>query len=124
MDLYEALKAGTSAEDLLKAFHDDLNKANARIAEEKAAAEERHLDECRALLAEAVLDYAEALLGEIDGTYTTKEIKEVLKDFEKEMKPTLDFCEKLNKYTKDDDNLKNLFDTDDDIINTFLNKLK
>lgn len=123
MDLYEALKAGTSAEDLLKAFHDDLNKANARIAEEKAAAEERYLDECRTLLAEAVLNYAEALLGEIDGTYTTKEIEEVLKDFEKEMKPTLDFCEKLNKYTKDD-NLKDVFDTDDDIINTFLNKLK
>ena len=34
MDLYEALKAGTSEEELLKAFHKDLDEANARIAAE------------------------------------------------------------------------------------------
>jgi len=123
MDLYEALKAGTSAEDLLKAFHDDLDKATARIAEEKAAADKEYLNECRTLLAEAVLDYAEALLGEIDDSCTVEDIEEVLKTFEKEMQPTLNLCEKLNKYTKDDKK-KDSLDLDDDIIKDFLNYLK
>ena len=58
MDLYEALKAGTSEEELLKAFHKDLDEANARIAaEEEAAADKEYLADCRECLAEAILEY-------------------------------------------------------------------
>ena len=87
MDLYEALKAGTSEEELLRAFHKDLDQANARIAaEEEAAANEEYLTDCRDQLVEALTEYVEALLGEdLNESLPVDYIIESLKEFEKEI---------------------------------------
>ena len=99
MDLYEALKAGTSAEELLVAFHRDLDEANARIAaEEKAAADKEYLADCRECLAEAIIEYAKAFLGEdLDESFSVESVVETLEGFEKEMEQAVAFSKKLDK---------------------------
>ena len=99
MDLYEALKAGTSEEELLKAFHKDLDEANARIAaEEEAAADKEYLTDCRECLAEAIIEYAKTFLGEdLDESFSVKSVVETLEGFEKEMKQAVAFSKKLDK---------------------------
>ena len=135
MDLYEALKAGTSAEELLKAFHKDLDEANARIAaEEEAAADKEYLADCRECLAEAIIEYAKAFLGEdLDESFSVKSVVETLEGFEKEMEQTIAFSKKLDKILKEakSENKKPVgikvttrSVDDDDIIAQFLKSLK
>lgn len=134
MDLYEALKAGTSAEELLKAFHKDLDEANARIAaEQKAAADKEYLADCRERLAEAIIEYTEALFGEdLDESFSTESVVKTLKGFEKEAKQTIAFSKKLDKIlekTKSEDKKPigikvTTGSIDDDIIAQFLKSLK
>ena len=62
MELYEALKNGTSKEDLIKAFTEKLNAATARLKEDKAAEQEKQKKEeeiaaARAKATEALEDY-------------------------------------------------------------------
>lgn len=97
MDLYEALKAGTSAEELLKAFHKDLDEANARIAaEEEAAADKGYLADCRECLAVAIIMYAEAFLGEdLDESFSVESVVETLEEYEKEMEQAVALSKKL-----------------------------
>lgn len=135
MDLYEALKAGTSAEELLKAFHKDLDEANARIAaEQEAAADKEYLADCRECLAEAIIEYAKAFLGEdLDESFSVKSVVETLEGFEKEMEQTIAFSKKLDKILKEakSENKKPVgikvttrSIDDDDIIAQFLKSLK
>ena len=134
MDLYEALKAGTSAEELLRAFHRDLDEANVRIAaEQKAAADKEYLTDCRERLAEAIIEYAEALFGEdLDESFSTESVVKTLKGFEKEAKQTIAFSKKLDKIlekTKSEDKKPigikvTTGSIDDDIIAQFLKSLK
>ena len=135
MDLYEALKAGTSEEELLKAFHKDLDEANARIAaEEEAAADKEYLADCRECLAEAIIEYAKAFLGEdLDEAFSVKSIVETLEGFEKEMKQAVAFSKKLDKMlkeTKSEDKkpveikVTTHSVNDDDVIAKFLESLK
>ena len=136
MDLYEALKAGTSEEELLKAFHKDLDEANARIAaEEEAAANKEYLTDCRECLAEAILEYTKALLGEdLDESISVKSVTETLKGFEEDVKRTVTLSKKLDKILEKakSENKKPVgikvttrsIDDDDDIITQFLKSLK
>ena len=135
MDLYEALKAGTSAEELLKAFHKDLDEANARIAaEEEAAADKEYLADCRECLAEAIIEYAKAFLGEdLDESFSAESVIETLKGFEKEMEQTITFSKKLDKILREAKNenkkpvgikVTTRSIDDDDIIAQFLKNLK
>ena len=139
MDLYEALKAGTSAEELLKAFHKDLDEANARIAaeQEEAAADKEYLADCRECLVEAIIEYAEALFGEdLDESFSAESVIENLKGFEKEArraKQAIAFSKKLDKILKEakSENKKPVgikvttrSIDDDDIIAQFLKSLK
>lgn len=133
MDLYEALKAGTSEEELLKAFHKDLDEANARIAaEEEAAADKEYLADCRDSLAEAIIEYTKALLGEdLDESISVKPITETLKGFEEDVKRTVTLSKKLNKVFEKTNNepigikvTTRSVDDDDDIITQFLKGLK
>ena len=135
MDLYEALKAGTSAEELLKAFHKDLDEANARIAaEEEAAADKEYLADCRECLAEAIIEYAKAFLGEdLDKSFSIESVVETLEGFEKEMEQAVAFSKKLDKILKEakNENTKPVgikvttrSVDDDDIIAKFLKSLK
>ena len=136
MDLYEALKAGTSEEELLKAFHKDLDEANARIAaEEEAAADKEYLADCREYLAEAILEYTKALLGEdLDESISVKSVIETLKGFEEDVKRIVTLSKKLDKILEKakSENKKPVgikattrsIDDDDDIIAQFLKSLK
>ena len=135
MDLYEALKAGTSEEELVKAFHKDLDEANARIAaEEEAAADKEYLADCRECLAEAILEYAKAFLGEdLDESISVESVVETLEGFEKEMEQAVAFSKKLDKILKEakSENKKPVgikattrSIDDDDIIAQFLKSLK
>ena len=136
MDLYEALKAGTSEEELLKAFHKDLDEANARIAaEEEAAADKEYLADCRECLAEAIIEYVKAFLSEdLDESFSVKSVVETLEGFEKEMEQAVAFSKKLDKMLKETkgENKKPVgikvtthsIDNDDDIITQFLKSLK
>lgn len=135
MDLYEALKAGTSAEELLKAFHKDLDEANARIAaEQEAAADKEYLADCRECLAEAIIEYAKAFLGEdLDKSFSVESVVETLEGFEKEMEQAVTFSKKLDKILKEakSENKKPVgikvttrSVDDDDIIAQFLKNLK
>lgn len=135
MDLYEALKAGTSAEELLKAFHKDLDEANARIAaEEEAAAAEGDLADCRECLAEAIIEYAEAFLGEdLDESLSVESVIETLEEYEKEMEQAVALSKKLDKIlekAKSDGKkpvgikVTTRSVDDDDIITQFLKSLK
>ena len=135
MDLYEALKAGTSAEELLKALHKDLDEANARIAaEEEAAADKEYLADCRECLAEAIIEYAKAFLGEdLDKSFSVESVVETLKEFEKEMEQTIALSKKLDKIFEKakSENKKPVgikvttrSIDDDDVIAKFLESLK
>lgn len=97
MDLYEALKSGTSAEELLQTFHKDLNAAKDRIAaEEKQAKEaaakkqeqEEYLADCRVVLADALVNYADAIC-DMQGAGSTdlkfEDVEEALIQFEKNL---------------------------------------
>ena len=135
MDLYEALKAGTSAEELLKAFHKDLDEANARIAaEQEAAADKEYLADCRECLADAIIEYAKAFLGEdLDESFSVESVVETLEGFEKEMEQAVAFSKKLDKILKEAKNenkkpvgikVTTRSVDDDDIIAQFLKSLK
>ena len=123
MDLYEALKAGTSEEELLRAFHKDLDQANARIvAEKEAAANEEYLADCRDQLVEALVEYVETLLGEdLNESLPVDCIIESLKEFEKEIKNIITFDKKDKKTAS----IKiTTSPSDNDIIANFIKSLK
>ena len=146
MELYEALKSGTSIEDLEAAFRDQLKKAQERIAKEKAEQEEKDrknlkLAHQRTEFAKSMINYIALILDEdpIGFADSTKEIEQKLLELEEDLK-------KLSKITP---NLKKTFDqinseigrkkstsvdplsklmsnvdVDDDIIKAFLEGLK
>ena len=135
MDLYEALKAGTSEEELLKAFHKDLDEANARIAaEQEATADKEYLANCREDLAEAIIEYAKAFLGEdLDESFSIKSVVETLEGFEKGMEQAVAFSKKLDKMLEKAKNegkkpvgikVTTHSIDDDDVIAKFLKSLK
>ena len=139
MDLYEALKHGTSADELLKAFHKELDEASARIAAEEEAENvinEEYIANCRTELAESILNYAEAFLGtDTTESFTVDSIVDTLKDFEKEMESTVTLSKKLDKILKKAESkdkepvgikitTRTVDDKDKDIIDKFIKSLK
>lgn len=71
MELYEALKNGTSKEDLIKAFTEELNAATAKLEEDKAAELEKQKKEeeiaaARVKATEALKDYYNLLGVNVD----------------------------------------------------------
>ena len=135
MNLYEALKAGTSTKELVDNFYKDLSEASKRITEEKkqaeeAAAKKEELKRFRSALINAALDYTrkytEIILHEKmeDEEIETlaKEFEQILVNSEKEVESLASLSEKdifKNKNIKIFSN-----PLDDDIINDFLRSLK
>lgn len=136
MDLYEALKAGTSAEELLTAFHKELDEASERIAAEtKASEHDEYLEEARYELAEAIATYTEAFLGDDleDEVLSVEDIEQVLVKFEDEMANAIKFQKKLESTLQKakEENKKPIGVkittrslNDDDVIARFLKSLK
>lgn len=126
MDLYEALKAGSSAEQLLKAFNEDLEKANAKLKEEQEVAEKNLLNKSRKELAKVMTEYFKLLFKDMfkdDGNgFSEKDIEKILFDFEKNINKVFEgtgyiknFIE-LTKANKDEND-------DEAIIRAFLSTL-
>lgn len=127
MDLYEALKNGVSAENLLKTFHEDLDKATKRLtaekeAEKQAAVEKENLAKYRSNVADAIINYTKALFKDEEVEFSKEEVEEALADFEKNIEFTLElpiFEKPTAKKT-----FKTTLTTDDEIIRKFLNTWK
>lgn len=139
MDLYEALKAGTSTDELVKTFYKDLSGAQERIKKEKE--EERNLekkqwaDSCRMDLADAIFDYMGAIGDLFDYDFSLKDhdyetIVKALESFEKEMKNTISATTKLDEALRkagiknDNKTFSCKISDDDRVISDFLNSLK
>lgn len=121
MKLYEALKSGTSAEDLEAAFRKELAAAQEQISKEKnQEINEARLKECRDKLSTALSDYASALTGK-ESSISIVDIEKDLLNFEQELTKLTNLTNKLKSFKVP----KNFVNNDDDvIIESFLNSLR
>ena len=124
MDLYEALKSGTSADELVATFNKELEAAKAKLKEETEAEQIAYY---RKDLADAIYDYISALTGFKTPTLTVEEIEKELKSIEKDLGPVLTLLsafvepkEEDYKFFKTESKAK----TDGDIIAEFIKSLK
>ena len=108
MELYEALKNGTSVEDLEAAFRRELTKAQERVAEEAAKEEQKKEEErlleiggCREELAESIYNYVCALVGEDNVELDIEEIKDTIMEYEKEMVGIYNITKKVDSILND-----------------------
>ena len=88
MDLYEALKAGSSKEDLVKTFQKDLDAAMARLKadkekEKKAEENKKLLKELREFVASNLTDYLN-MLSDKSNRYHYEDMVKCLENFEKQ----------------------------------------
>ena len=100
MDLYEALKAGTSQEELVATFEKQLNAAKERLKQEKVR--ETKLDASRSKLASALIEFMCSCFGEdLFDELTPEEVEDVLKKIEREAKDAKGVSVKFEKDGKD-----------------------
>ena len=124
MDLYEALKDGTSADELVATFTKELEAAKAKLKEETEA--ERMLCYHRGCLAEAIYDYISALSGVETLSFTVPEIEKELKGVEKDIGPVLTLLSGFVEPKEEDYKFfkTKKTKTDGDIIAEFIKSLK
>ena len=124
MDLYEALKSGTTSEELEKKFKEELNAAKAKF---KAEEESRNaiLDTIRTDLALDIKDYISYLCGQEYGDLISEnDIKNELIAFEKDVADFRSIVSAL--FSKDKPKSKKVSatkpeaKTDDEVIKDFL----
>lgn len=126
MDLYEALKAGTTKEELLSTFQKELDSAIDRFEkEEEAALQEEYLADARTELANVILDYIAVLYPDLNGEeIPVSQVISILKDFEKEMENFSSLMSFFKNWkTKKPMEWKFTADIDNDIIKKFLKEL-
>ena len=131
MDFYDAMKKGTSEEDLVKAFNEALNAAKKKLEDERRTKEEQEkakkvIDNRRALAANALTSYLTVLYPEAKITKET--VEQALSDFEKLSGSMNGFLAKLtsttkNGKTKTDVSFKKFLDDDDTALDKFFNEL-
>lgn len=120
MDLYEALKAGTSPDELERKFQEELAAARKRYYAEE------DLNDTREELAAEIIDYLALVLGkEFVKDFSVKDIVEMLKSMEEDLKSGYDVLKKLYSNV---DNKTTTFSaknkSDEEIINAFLKGLR
>ena len=130
MDFYDAMKKGTSEEDLVKAFNEALNAAKKKLEDERRTKEEQEkvrkiIANRRALAANALASYLTVLYPEAKITKET--VEQALSDFEKLSGSMDGFLAKLtsttkNGKTKTDFSFKKLLDEDDAALDKFFNE--
>lgn len=134
MDFYDAMKKGTSEEDLVKAFNEALNAAKKRLEAERCAKEEQEqtkkvIDNRRALAANALISYLTMLCPEIK--ITKEDVEKALSDSEEFYRRIPgDFLAQFtsitkNGKTKTDISFNKLLSKDDDdaALDKFFNEL-
>ena len=124
MDLYEALKGGTSADELVATFTKELEAAKAKLKEETEA---EQITEYREYLAEAIYDYISALTGAETLSFTIPEIEKELKGVEKGLGPVLTLLSGFVEPKEEDYKFfktESKTETDGDILAEFIKSLK
>jgi len=118
MDLYEALKAGTSPDELERKFQEELAAAR------KKYYADAELNDTRDCLAGDIIYYLSLVLGkEFVKDFNREDVIELLKSMEKDLKTGYNVIKKLNKNMKASGSLS-IDKSDEDIINAFLKGLK
>lgn len=144
MDLYEALKNGISAEELIKTFNNDMEEAKKRLEQEKKKEKTEARKKNRTKFASAISDYLAGCLDEsCYALPTIAELEELLKGFEEEMQGSMGLIDELSKtlennnkkepvgveiktYSTDPKNTykrKTNYDIDTQILNAFIKGL-
>jgi len=144
MDLYEALKNGISAEELIKTFNNDMEEAKKRLEQEKKKEKTEARKKNRTKFASAISDYLAGCLDEsCYALPTIAELEELLKGFEEEMQGSIGLIDELSKalennnkkepvgveiktYSTDPKNTykrKTNYDIDTQILNAFIKGL-
>ena len=119
MDLYEALKAGTSPDELERKFQEELAAARKKYYDEE------ELDDTRDCLAEDITYYLSLILGkDFVKDFDKRDIVEFLKSMEKDLKTGYDVLKKLDKKNMKVTSSLPIGTSDEDIINAFLKGLK
>lgn len=123
MDLYEALKSGTSADELVATFNKELEAAKAKLKEETEA---EQISYYREDLAEAIYNYISALIGFETPSFTVADIEKELKNVEKELNPVLTLLSAFVEPREEDYKFfkTKKTKTDGDIIAEFIKNLK
>ena len=124
MDLYEALKDGTPADELVATFTKELEAAKAKLKEETEA---EQIAQYRSYLADAIYDYISALTEFETPTLTVEEIEKELKSIEKELGPVLTLLSGFQSAKEEDYKLfktESKAKTDSDILAEFIKSLK
>lgn len=128
MDLYEALKSGTTSEELEKKFKEELNAARAKLDKEAETRKNQELDKVRANLAIDIRDYLAYLIGEeyVD-SFSDKDIYDALCSLESSMKEIAalynDLLVSTKATNKSKENTTKAKRTDDEVIKDFLSFL-
>ena len=128
MDLYEALKAGTSCDELVKTFQKELDAAKAKLDKEAETRKNQELNKIRANLAIDIRDYLAYLIGEeyVD-SFSDKDIYDTLHSLEDSMKEIAalynDLLVSTKATSKPKENTTKAKRTDDEIIKDFLSFL-
>ena len=124
MDLYEALKSGTPADELVATFTKELETAQAKLKEERKT---EWMTQYRTTLAAAIYDYISALIDFEVPSFTIADIEKELRDIEKDLGPVLTLLSGFQSVKKEDSKLfktENKTKTDDDILDQFIKMLK
>lgn len=132
MDLYQALKSGDSADNLLQTFLTDLDKAQEKIKKEKESQKTRWLEFQREKLVDSLIDYFNALskysFSKAEHDECKKAIIDTLTNSEKGLSEYFDkemfLTKEQEKKEEKSNSLK--FDycfSDNDIISNFLKTL-
>ena len=128
MDLYEALKAGTSCDELVKTFQKELDAAKAKLDKEAETRKNEELNNIRADLAIDIRNYLAYVIGEeYADSFSDKDIYDTLHSLENSMKEiaTLynDLLVSTKATSKPKENTTKAKRTDDEIIKDFLSFL-
>ena len=128
MDLYEALKAGTSCDELVKTFQEELDAAKAKLDKEAEVRKNQELDKVRANLAIDIRDYLAYVIGEeYADSFSDKDIYDTLHSLEDSMKEIAalynDLLVSTKTTSKPKENTTKAKRTDDEIIKDFLSFL-
>lgn len=124
-DLKDALRGGITPEQMMDDFAKQLATAQREVAMEQAAANSTDLDEARADMVDAIIDYliAMGLVDEdvVDTDEMADDLVAALKEAEQELaatKPLLDMLRKMKAESEKEDR------TPDDVIGEFLKSLR
>ena len=128
MDLYEALKAGTSCDELVKTFQKELDAAKAKLDKEAETRKNQELDKVRANLAIDIRNYLAYVIGEeYADSFSDKDIYDTLHSLEDSMKEIAalynDLLVSTKATSKPKENTTKAKRTDDEIIKDFLSFL-